>query len=240
MAIVMDRREAGSYAPRMSDATIVPPGGGEVIGDAPDRRVEILSDGDALHVTWSRFAAGRDGADLHFHRHHHDVFYVLAGELTLRLGVEDEAVRAPAGTFVCIPPLVVHGFRNASDAELRYLNLHAPGTGFADYMRGIRDGRPVAFDQYPPPAEGARPASEATIRTGGVQAGAMTVSETTCEPGDDVGSGYVLAGELAFSAGDGELRAEAGSWVNAPPGAARASAVGGPVRFLRVSGLPGG
>jgi hypothetical protein len=27
---------------------------------------------------------------------------------------------------------VVHGFRNGSDAELRYLNLHAPGQGFAD------------------------------------------------------------------------------------------------------------
>jgi quercetin dioxygenase-like cupin family protein len=239
MAIVMDRNEAGSYAPRMSDPTIVPPGGGEVIGDSPDRRVEILCDADALHVTWSRFAAGRDGADLHVHRHHHDVFYVLEGELTLRLGVEDEPVRAPAGTFVCVPPLVVHGFRNASDAELRYLNLHAPGTGFAGYMRGIRDGRTVAFDQYPAPSEGARPASEATIRTGGVQAGAMTVSETTCDPGEDVGSGYVLAGELAFRAGDGELRAAAGSWVHAAPGVAHASPDGEPARMVRVSGWPG-
>jgi len=33
------------------------PGGGEIVGDAPDRRVVILSDHPALHVTWSRFAA---------------------------------------------------------------------------------------------------------------------------------------------------------------------------------------
>ena len=28
----------------MSAITVLPPGGGEVVGDAPDRRVEILSD----------------------------------------------------------------------------------------------------------------------------------------------------------------------------------------------------
>ncbi len=37
----------------------------------------------------------------------------------------------PAGTLARVPPDVVHGFRNGSDAELRYLNLHAPGQGFA-------------------------------------------------------------------------------------------------------------
>jgi mannose-6-phosphate isomerase-like protein (cupin superfamily) len=221
----------------MSEPIVIPAGGGEVIGDSPDRRVEILCDVDAIHVTWSRFAAGRDGADLHFHRHHHDVFYVLEGELTLRLGIDDEPVRAPAGTFVCVPPLVVHGFRNASDAEVRYLNVHAPGTGFADYMRGIRDGRPVAFDQYPPPADGAGPAGEVTIRAGGVRAGAVEISETTCEPGEDVGTAYVLAGELAFAAGGGELRAGTGAWVQAP--SARALPSGEPARVVRVSTSPG-
>jgi mannose-6-phosphate isomerase-like protein (cupin superfamily) len=212
----------------MNEPIVIPAGEGELIGDSPDRRVEILCDADAMHVTWSRFAAGRDGADLHFHRDHHDVFYVLEGELTLRLGAEDEAVRAPAGTFACIPPLVVHGFRNASDAEVRYLNLHAPGAGFAAYMRGIRDGRPVPFDQHPP-GDGVRPASEATIRTGGVRAGALAISETTCEPGEEVGTAYVLAGELAF----GAVRAGAGAWVQAP--SARALPDGEPARVVRVS-----
>jgi hypothetical protein len=59
-----------------------------------------------------------------------------------------------------VPPLVVHGFRNASDAEMRYLNFHAPGVGFADYMRGLRDGRSVTYDQEPPPAEGVHPPAE--------------------------------------------------------------------------------
>ena len=49
-------------------------------------------------------------------------------------------MQVPAGTLVRVPPMVVHGFRNASDAELRYLNLHAPGMRFADYLRAMRDG----------------------------------------------------------------------------------------------------
>jgi uncharacterized cupin superfamily protein len=77
---------------------LVPAGGGEIVGDTPDRRVEILSDVDSIAATWTRFGPGREGADLHVHREHSDLFYVLAGELTLRLGVEDELVAVPAGT----------------------------------------------------------------------------------------------------------------------------------------------
>ena len=97
----------------MSDVRVVAPGGGEVVGDSPQRRVEILCDQRAVHATVSRFAAGRAGADLHIHRHHSDLFYVLEGELTLRLVPEDVAVGA--GTLVCVPPLVVHGFKNAGE-----------------------------------------------------------------------------------------------------------------------------
>src|SRR4051794_20895857 len=132
----------------MRAPAVIPPGGGEVVGDSPDRRVEILSDHQSLHATWSRFGPGRDGADLHIHRRHTDLFYVLEGELTLRLDREGRTVAVPAGTLVRTPPLIVHGFRNAGDAEVRYLNLHAPGQGFAGFLR---DGRAESYDQEPPP-----------------------------------------------------------------------------------------
>jgi mannose-6-phosphate isomerase-like protein (cupin superfamily) len=125
----------------MGEPIVIPPGGGEVVGDAPDRRVEILSDRRALAATWSRLGPRREGADLHVHRRHSDLFYVLEGELTVMLGPEGVDMVVPAGTLARVPPLVVHGFRNGSDAELRYLNLHAPGQGFADYLRAMRDGR---------------------------------------------------------------------------------------------------
>jgi uncharacterized cupin superfamily protein len=108
--------------------------------------VEIVSDHDALNATWSRFAPGREGAELHVHRRHTDLFYVLAGELTVRLGADGGEVLAPAGTLVRVPPMVVHGFGNTSGDEVRYLNLHAPGRRFADYLRAMRDGRTFVYD----------------------------------------------------------------------------------------------
>ncbi len=228
---------------------MIPPGGGEVVGDSPERRVEILSDCDALHATWSRFGPGREGADLHVHRRHSDLFYVLEGELTVRLGPDGEEVAVPAGTLARVPPLVVHGFRNGGGAEVRYLNLHAPGQGFAEFMRALRDGRALSYDQEPPPPDGGRPATEAVI--GGGERGALLadveeigISEAWLDPGSPspsphlhrrhVESFYVLAGEPALTAGDRELRAEAGSWVQVPPGVPHTLSCPGsePVRFL--------
>lgn len=242
----------------MSEPVVIPPGRGEIIGDAPDRRVEILSDHPALHATWSRFAAGRDGADLHVHHHHTDLFYVLDGELTLRLGVEGEAVQVPAGTLARVPPLVVHGFRNAGAADVRYLNLHAPGRQFANFMRALRDGQPPpeTYDQHPPPPGGGRPTTEAVV--GGprllsdepglrvtllADIEALRAAEVLCDPGvgsttqahaDHLRSLYVLAGEMTLTIGARELRAEAGTWVGLAPGVPHAVACSGPqpLRYL--------
>jgi mannose-6-phosphate isomerase-like protein (cupin superfamily) len=239
----------GTFA-TVDEPTVIQPRGGEVIGDSAERRVEILSDGDAVHATWSRFGPGREGADPHIHRHHTDLFYVLEGELTVRLGLEDEAVVVPQGALARVPPLVVHGFRNGSDAELRYLNFHAPGVGFADYMRGLRDGRSVTYDQEPPPGEGLRPASEAVIGAPGlgvhVDIDAIRIEEVRGEPGDaprsEPQSLYVLEGELVLTAGDRELRAPTGSWVDVPPGVPHTLTFPGPepVRYLAITAAAAG
>jgi mannose-6-phosphate isomerase-like protein (cupin superfamily) len=230
----------------MNEATVVPPAGGEVVGDSPARRVEIVAEHDALHATVSRFGPHRDGADLHVHRRNTDVFYVLEGELTVRLGPEGREVPAPAGSLARVPPLVVHGFRNAGDAQLRYLNFHAPGVGFADYLRGLRDGRTVVYDQEPPPDDGGRPPSEATV--GGhefaterdrdhvvllADVESIAVAEVSSEaPGGPpphlharhVESFYVLDGELALTFAGRVLRAPAGTWVQIPAGVPHAVA----------------
>src|SRR4051812_956637 len=209
---------------------VVPPGGGEVIGDGPDRRVEILCDHDAVHATWSRFGPRRAGADLHVHRRHHDIFYVLAGELTLRLGPDEEATAA-AGTVGCGPPLVVHGFRNASETtDVRYLNFHAPGVGSADYMRGLRDGVTVVYDQEDPPATGARPASEVRIGPPPLSLDAIAITD---RPGGGTSQRleayYVLDGELRV---DGAI-ARPGAWAQIPPGVPHT--VSGAARVIHVS-----
>jgi mannose-6-phosphate isomerase-like protein (cupin superfamily) len=198
--------------------SVVPPGGGEVIADAPDPRVEILCELDALHATWSRYAAGRDGADLHVHRLHTDVFYVLAGSLGLKLADGEEV--AGAGTFVRVPPMVAHGFRNAGGDELRYLNFHVPGTGFADYMRGLGRGERVPFDQEPPPQEGVRPSSEIEQARGGVSVGDLRIAETSSV--DGALAAYVLEGDGA------------GTWVTEPT-----NSVAG-TRFVAIMDRRGG
>jgi mannose-6-phosphate isomerase-like protein (cupin superfamily) len=134
-------------------------GKNEVVGDTPERRVEILCDRDTLVATWTRFGPYRDGASPHVHHTHSDLFYVLAGELTLLVGPERKERALPAGTLAFAPPLVVHGFRNAADAELRYLNLHAPGARFSDFLRGTHPD----FDQKDPPADGGRPETDAVV-----------------------------------------------------------------------------
>ena len=241
----------------MSVPRVIAPRAGEVIGDAPDRRVELLCDEEHMHATWSRFGPGRDGADLHVHRRHHDLFYVLAGELTVELA--DGEVGVPAGTVARVPPLVVHGFRNSGDTELRYLNFHAPGTGFADYMRALRDGRTPSFDQEPPPSEGTRPSTEAVI--GGEEVvldqpnarvalvadiDEVGISETWTKPGGPpvpthihrrhAESFYVLDGEMAVTVDGAELRVGPGGWLTVPPGVAHSLSLPGPqpVRFLNL------
>jgi mannose-6-phosphate isomerase-like protein (cupin superfamily) len=229
---------------------LIEPGGGEVVGDSPERRVEILSDHEAVHATWTRYGPRRDGADLHIHRRHSDLFYVLEGELTVRLGVEDRLVAVSPGTLVRVPPLVVHGFRNASDGELRYLNFHAPGERFADFMRSLRDGRTFVYDQEPPPADGGRAPSDAVIGGGEAVGDGVTlladvdeiaIAESSVDPAGPphvhdrhVESLYVLEGELAVTVDGRELRARAGSWVRIEPGVAHALAFAEPSRVLHV------
>ncbi len=144
-------------------AIVIRPGEGETISDRAERNVVVLTEREDITITWSRYGAGEEGPGPHIHREHADSFYVLEGELTFDVGRELEAVRAPAGTFVCVPPHVVHGFGNRSGEDARWLNFHTPDGGFAEFMRGARDGRDVTFDSFDAPADGGPPASEVIV-----------------------------------------------------------------------------
>jgi len=137
---------------------------GETIADTDRRAVVLLAASPELTVTWSRYAGGERGPDLHVHREHVDAFYVLTGEITFEVGPGADRVRAPAGTYVAVPPNVVHTFVNASRAEATWLNYHAPDRGFAAYLRAARDGRDAAWDSFDPPADGGRSPADVVIR----------------------------------------------------------------------------
>jgi quercetin dioxygenase-like cupin family protein len=140
---------------------------GETITQKERREVVLVVDRPELSMTWSRYAPGERGTDLHVHREHTDAFYVLEGELTFELGPDAERLALPAGGFVAIPPSVPHGFLNDGSEEAKWLNFHTPDTGFADYMRGLRDGTKVPFDSLDWPVDGARPAADALVNGSG-------------------------------------------------------------------------
>jgi oxalate decarboxylase/phosphoglucose isomerase-like protein (cupin superfamily) len=52
----------------------------------------------------------------------------------MRLG--DEVLELPAGSFVCVPPGVVHTFSNAGETPVRFLNFNTPA-GWERYMRDL-------------------------------------------------------------------------------------------------------
>jgi quercetin dioxygenase-like cupin family protein len=114
------------------DAIVVEPGEGRRVGN-----VEFLArTADTPRFTFGiiDFAAGRE-LEAHVHADEDDAFYILEGALTFILDGED--VVAPAGTFVLVPPGVVHGFRNDTPDAVRIVNIHAPA-GF-DRRIGLED-----------------------------------------------------------------------------------------------------
>jgi quercetin dioxygenase-like cupin family protein len=111
---------------------VIQPGEGEEIsGGTITRRVKV--DIESLHVTEYAVEAAPMGG-LHTHERHADAFYVLDGELEVAVS-ETETVRLRAGGFAVAPPGAVHAF--AVPQRARFLNIHAPGMGFAAYLREI-------------------------------------------------------------------------------------------------------
>ncbi len=150
------------------DPVFLRPGDGEAISDRAERTVLLFADAEGVAVTWSRYAVGERGPDPHIHRRHADAFYVLDGSLVFGLGPRAaETVKAGAGSLVLVPAEVVHTFGNEGTDEARFLNIHAPGMAFGEYLRAMRDEREedaARFDTFDPPADGGRPPSDALVR----------------------------------------------------------------------------
>jgi mannose-6-phosphate isomerase-like protein (cupin superfamily) len=201
-------------------------------------------------LEWS-LAAGATGAKPHTHGAHTDVFYVLDGELEMRLG--DETVRLPAGSCAAAPPLLVHGFRNPGRSDARLLNLHASG-GWASARRrfepaqadtfGVERGNPEIRGIVRGPGDGDRLVKESRLALVKVQLPDLAVLEYAVTPaytGADAhvhlihaDSFHVLEGALDFRLEGRTVRAEAGTSVVVPPGVEHAFTSAGRARFLNV------
>jgi mannose-6-phosphate isomerase-like protein (cupin superfamily) len=145
--------------PGIPDAA--PPGAGGprdvVLGPEEGARVEVLG----ARVTLKATSADTGGAygcleyiappayagpPPHWHRAMEEIFVVLEGELTLRLG-EREVVAGP-GAFVQVARGTAHTFANRGAGPVRFLGLVVPGgwEGYFAELPGL-----VAAHSYPPP-----------------------------------------------------------------------------------------
>lgn len=131
---------------------------GDTITGRPGRRATVLVEADEITISEFDYGAGERGAQRHVHREHADAFLVLGGEFTFHF--RDGSQALPAGTLLVMPPNVVHGFDNDSDASARCFNFHLPSFGFADYMRG----KNTDFDQFDPPGDGTDAGSAIVVR----------------------------------------------------------------------------
>jgi uncharacterized cupin superfamily protein len=146
-------------------AVVVAPGEGRFIavGSAGTGVTVKVSEAETggLYTIWEgRVPPGTVGAGPHLHRERDEFFYVLDGELVLRVG--DERHTARAGTFAFVPRGIVHGFHNASEDEATLLVVHHPA-GFERFLEemqalaargGSREERAALaarFDMIPAP-----------------------------------------------------------------------------------------
>jgi thiamine-phosphate pyrophosphorylase len=201
-------------------------------------------------LEWS-LGAGETGARPHTHGAHTDVFFVLSGEIEVRLG--DQTVRLPMGSCVAAPPLLVHGFRNPGTTEARYLNLHTPG-GWASARRhfeppasdtfGVERGSSSVRGIVMGPGDGDRLVKDHRLALVKVQRPELALLEYAVTPeytgaNDHVhlqhaDSFHVLEGALDFTLQGRTVRAEAGMSVVVPPGVVHAFTSAGRARFLNV------
>ena len=114
--------EPGSTDGQPIKARIVRAGDGKDVGLGRVLLDSASSDG-ALGIIDMRARPGVVVPD-HVHRDAEELFYVLEGELVVRIGDRDESVRS--GDLVVVPRGTVHAHRNDADIPTRWLTLFSP------------------------------------------------------------------------------------------------------------------
>jgi quercetin dioxygenase-like cupin family protein len=201
------------------------------------------------------------GPGPHFHKEHVDAFYVLDGQLEFIVGTEKLVVGA--GTSVAVPPNVVHGFTTAGTSGARYLNIHAPDSGFIEYLRQAVAGGSAEWDSYDVdephgspdaivagPGGGERLKRRLTENTIRAETTELSLFELTFDErwegvdphshDDHVDSFFVLDGEVEFLLDTETARVGPGTYVAAPPRVSHGFRPVAPARFLNIHAPDGG
>jgi quercetin dioxygenase-like cupin family protein len=95
-------------------------------------RLLAQSPGQPIAITDNTVPPGFPGPVRHRHAEMTDIFYVLEGELAFEL--EGAWRSLGAGSFVSVPPGVVHTFANRGPVSARFLNIYLP-SGNEQYLK---------------------------------------------------------------------------------------------------------
>jgi mannose-6-phosphate isomerase-like protein (cupin superfamily) len=125
-----------------SEGLFIGPDDGKVLSNPVGGRMQVkLREGDtggSYSVHESVIPAGSAGPLPHIHHNHEETFYVLEGELTVR--VDERKFTAPVGSFVVIPRGVVHQPSNPGTEPARVLLIFSP-SGMEHFFEEAGEGR---------------------------------------------------------------------------------------------------
>jgi len=134
----VDQQQGSHPANPLPDGIILrPPGTGRHYQCGPMHSV-FLADGEetqdrySVSIWW--VAPQSPGPGAHAHAANEELFYVMKGTMTFRVG--EQWVVAPEGTFLRVPPGVMHDFENRTTDQAGVLNVFIPG-GFEFRMPEI-------------------------------------------------------------------------------------------------------
>ena len=112
-----------------TDGLVVAPGEGTQYGRAGAWTLTTKAGNDDTGGAYTcqemTVAAHFPGVALHVHHNEDEAMYVLAGEVTARVGEQTHTLRI--GAFILMPRDVPHAFANPSDTEARVLVINSPG-----------------------------------------------------------------------------------------------------------------
>ena len=123
--------------------------GDSLVGGSIHIRVRSEDSGGSFGLIEQIVPAGFPGPPLHAHPDFAETFYVIDGEIAVRVG--DKAHDAGPGTVAVVPRGTPHPFANPSDRPARMLVLVIPG-GFEHYFEALVETVRDAGG-FPPAAE---------------------------------------------------------------------------------------
>jgi quercetin dioxygenase-like cupin family protein len=98
--------------------------------------------GGAYSVYDNTIPPGSPGPRPHLHLNHEETFYVLEGELTVRVG--QRTMTAPAGSFVVVPRGVAHQPSNPGTQPTRVLLIFSPAGMDRFFEEAAEERMPLA------------------------------------------------------------------------------------------------